>query len=584
MLRLQTDPSFLDSHSTAQIVLILGAVAVGALVVATLAFRVRSRWLLAATLALGVVQLFGPFGFTSVALLVTCTLFPVAFWRTRGIRGVPFVWGLLLGALAIWEAISVLWSEKLGSAGYAVIFSVALLTVFLLALDVVRRDAGGGPMAVAAAAPFVIVSGLIVIAFRFIPHLEGQYLLSPVARLFSEPDVILISESEINIALDPIRSLGVFADVAQPPGSTGLLEGLFLNSELTNFQNVLSPDKAGGVFLNGNTASLFFGVAACVSVWALAATRGGGVAAVVASGDASAGAAGVTSGTGASGTGGSGAGASGMAPTTQPVRVRDAAPAAGSVAADPARGWLVALHAATAVVSVAALVATGSKTALVLLVGLPLLALFIAWAVRHPLPGTIVGIVGVLVAAAGATALLIKRPDLLTSSTLGDRLGLWRMVAESFPERWFTGFGFGNWRFHIVEEWPFYFPGVAPQVWPPHNIFLQAWTNAGIVSLVLVLVIMILPLVAALRRMGEARRCTKSVPARRGSANRSSAPLWTSPFAPIPIARGAVFVGLAWILVHGMADTTNYAGDNHTLPLAALLTALALTPTRKIAA
>lgn len=523
MLRLQTDPSFLDSHSTAQIVLILGAVAVGALVVATLAFRVRSRWLLAATLALGVVQLFGPFGFTSVALLATCTLFPVAFWRTRGIRGVPFVWGILLGALAIWEAISVMWSEKLGSAGYAVIFSVALLTVFLLALDVVRRDAGGGPMAVAAAAPFVIVSGLIVIAFRFIPHLEGQYLLSPVARLFSEPDVILISESEINIALDPIRSLGVFADVAQPPGSTGLLEGLFLNSELTNFQNVLSPDKAGGVFLNGNTASLFFGVAACVSVWALAATRGGGVVAV-------------------------------------------------------------AVHAATAVVSVAALVATGSKTALVLLVGLPLLALFIAWAVRHPLPGTIVGIVGVLVAAAGATAVLIKRPDLLTSSTLGDRLGLWRMVAESFPERWFTGFGFGNWRFHIVEEWPFYFPGVAPQVWPPHNIFLQAWTNAGIVSLVLVLVLMVLPLVAALRRMGEARRCTKSVPARRGSANRSSAPLWTSPFAPIPIARGAVFVGLAWILVHGMADTTNYAGDNHTLPLAALLTALALTPTRKIAA
>src|SRR5690606_15862890 len=156
--------------------------------------------------------------------------------------------------------------------------------------------------------------------------------------------------------------------------------------------------------------------------------------------------------------------ASENASTTQPVRVRDAQPATGSAVMGPARGWLVAVHATTAVVSVAALVATGSKTALVLLVGLPLLALYIGWAVRRPLAGTIVGVVGVIAAAAGATFLLVTRPELLTSSTLGDRLGLWRMVAASFPERWFAGFGFGNWRFHIVEEWPFYFPGVATQV------------------------------------------------------------------------------------------------------------------------
>ena len=559
MLRLQTDPSFLDSHSAAEIMLILGAVAVGALIVAALAFTVRTRWLLAAALALGVTQLFGPFGFTSVALLATCTLFPVAFWRTRSIRGVPFVWGILLGALAIWEAISALWSEKLGSAGYAVIFSVALLTVFLLALDVVRRDEPGVPIAIAVASPFVIVSGLIVVLFRLFPHLEGQYLLSPIAPLFSEPDVILVSQSEIDIALDPIRSLGVFADVAKPPGSTGLLEGLFFSDELTNFQNVLSPDKAGGVFLNGNTASMFFGVTACVAVWALVATRSARATVIVVAPEP----------------------ASENAPTTQPVRVRDAQPATGSAVMGPARGWLVAVHATTAVVSVAALVATGSKTALVLLVGLPLLALYIGWAVRRPLAGTIVGVVGVIAAAASATFLLVTRPELLTSSTLGDRLGLWRMVAASFPERWFAGFGFGNWRFHIVEEWPFYFPGVATQVWPPHNIFLQAWTNAGIISLVLVVALMFVPIVAALRRMGEARRGAESTPARRGAANRSSAPLWSPLLGSAAIARGAVFVALAWILLHGMADTTNYAGDNHTLPFAALLTALALTRSRR---
>ncbi|GGF39283.1 hypothetical protein GCM10010922_13270 [Microbacterium sorbitolivorans] len=586
MLRQQTDPSFLDSHSTVQIVLILGAVAIGAIVIATLAFKVRTRWLLAATLVAGVVQLFGPFGFTSGALLLTCTLLPVAFWRTRAIRGAAFVWGILLGALAIWQAVAVLWSEKLGSAGYAVIFSLALLTVFLLALDVVRHDPAGAPVAVAVGSPAVIVSGLLVVLFRLFPRLEGSYLLSPVAHLFSEPDVILVSQSEIDIALDPIRSLGIFASVASPSGSTGYLQGLFITDDLTNFQNVLDPSKAGGVFLNGNTASLFFGVASCVAVWAVVASLRVALPAQTGFGRGELRASVTVSGSGSL------AGAERVRDTgsgrvdTDPVRVsavRGSAIARAGAFSPRARHLLLAAHGAMAIVSVAALVATGSKTALVLLVGLPIVALYIGWTARRPLAGAIVGVVAVLVAAAGVTAVLIKRPDLLESSTLNDRVGLWRMVAASFPERWFTGFGFGNWRFHIVEEWPFYFPGVATQVWPPHNIFLQAWTDAGIMSLVLVVAVMLMPLGAAIRRIGEARRGPESVPARRGSANHSSAPKWSPLFGSEAIARAAIFVALAWILLHGMADTTNYAGDNHTLPFAALLTALALTRTRRSA-
>lgn len=592
MLRQQTDPSFLDSHSTVQIVLILGAVAIGAIIIAALAFKVRTRWLLAATLVAGVVQLFGPFGFTSGALLLTCTLLPVAFWRTRAIRGAAFIWGILLGALAIWQAVAVLWSEKLGSAGYAVIFSLALLTVFLLALDVVRHDPAGAPVAVAVASPTVIVSGLLVVLFRLFPHLEGSYLLSRIAPLFSEPDVILVSQSEIDIALDPIRSLGIFASVASPSGSTGYLQGLFITDDLTNFQNVLDPSKAGGVFLNGNTASLFFGVASCVAVWAVVASLRPVAVAQSGFGRGELRASGPVSGSASLAGSGSLAGAERVRDSgsgrvdTEPVRVsavRGSAIARAGAFSPRARRLLLAAHGAMAIVSVAALVATGSKTALVLLVGLPIIALYIGWTARRPIAGAIVGVVAVLVAAGGIAAVLIKRPDLLSSSTLNDRVGLWRMVAASFPERWFTGFGFGNWRFHIVEEWPFYFPGVATQVWPPHNIFLQAWTDAGIVSLVLVVAVMLMPLGAAIRRIGEARRGPESVPARRGSANQSSAPKWSPLFGSEAIARAAIFVALAWILLHGMADTTNYAGDNHTLPFAALLTALALTRTRRSA-
>ena len=104
MLKLESDPSFLDSHTTLEIALILAGVAVAALVVAVVAFRIRSRWLLAATLVLGVVQFFGPFGFTSVALLATCTLLPVAVWRRRSdlrdLRSPTTIWALLLAALA----------------------------------------------------------------------------------------------------------------------------------------------------------------------------------------------------------------------------------------------------------------------------------------------------------------------------------------------------------------------------------------------------------------------------------------------------------------------------------------------------
>ncbi|WP_156758976.1 O-antigen ligase family protein [Microbacterium karelineae] len=498
MRRLQADPSFLDSHSTLEIILILGTVAVAALAVAALAFRIRSRWLLAAVLALGVAQLFGPFGFTSVALLATCTLLPAAFWRAReslrDLRSPATIWTILLAALACWQAVSVLWSAKLGSAGYGVVFSVALLTAFLLARDVVRRDPHGVSAAIAVASPLVIISALAVVAFRLWPGLEGAYLLSPIARLLSEPDVILVTSSEIAIALDPISTLGVFAGVAGPPGAAGgMFEGMFDSNIPTGFQNVLDPEKAGGFFLNGNTASLFFAITACAAAWAFVGRRHRGA------------------------------------------------------------------HAAAVIASLAAIVATGSKTAVLLLIALPVLALFIAFAVRRPRLGAVVGSIAVLVAAGGAAAVATIRPDAIGSGTIGDRFTLWRMVAEAFPARWFTGFGFGHWREHIVAVWPRYFPDVATQVWPPHNMLLQAWVDAGLVALLLTLVLVAMPLVGGLRRVSEAR----------GEPLLGSATLQS----------GVVVIGLVWVLLHGMADTTRFVGDNHTLPFVAVLMALAFART-----
>ena len=55
-------------------------------------------------------------------------------------------------------------------------------------------------------------------------------------------------------------------------------------------------------------------------------------------------------------------------------------------------------------------------------------------------------------------------------------------------------------------------------------------------------------------------------------------------FSRTALRTAIVLIGLTWVFLHGMADTTFFAGDNHTLPFVAVLTALALTPVSPVAA
>lgn len=132
-------PSFLASHGTLETALTLGGVAVAGLAVAFAAFKLPARVLLGIVLALGVLQFFGPFGFTSFALLATAALVPGILWRFG--RDTAHLWGWLLAALAVWQTVAVLWSDKVGAAAFGVIQSVALLGVFVLARAVLREAA-----------------------------------------------------------------------------------------------------------------------------------------------------------------------------------------------------------------------------------------------------------------------------------------------------------------------------------------------------------------------------------------------------------------------------------------------------------
>ncbi|WOF22325.1 O-antigen ligase family protein [Microbacterium betulae] len=453
---LVAEPSFLDSRTPLEIVLILAAALVGAAFVVFLSFRLPARTLLGVAFVLGVLQFFGPFGFTSLGLLAIAALLPGAAWRFG--RDGANLWLWLLIVLAVWQTVSVLWADKLGSAAYGVLLTEALVAVFLIARETIRESPQGLVSALRIASPFVLLQALLVSLFRFFPDLEYAYLTSPIARILTEPGVELIAD-----------------------GST---------------ENVNDVFKAGGLFLNANTASLFLAVVACLYAWAA---------------------------------------------LQRPGR---------------RTFWLFL---AVVAVSLDATLGTGSKTPIVAMVALPLLAVFALVAVRRPLVALVVGVAGAAAAVGGIALIAAVRPRLLdeTIRTLDERRRLWDVVLAQVPEHWFTGLGFGNWRLTIAEEWRMTFPGRGLQLFPPHNLFSQAWADAGLVALLLTVALSLGPIVAVLRRIWRHRDDRL--------LSRGSLELLV------------VFVGVSWVLTHGMLDTTTFLGDNHLVPFFGAIVAVAFS-------
>lgn len=492
------DVSFLDAFpSTIRGVLVVaGLVAAAALVWAS--FRIPLRWLFAACLVLALLQGYGPLGFNSVALLCAVALLPGVVVRTWSRS--PGVWAITLAALAVWQAVSVLWSYSLGSAAYGVFVSLALLTCFLLAQHLLAQDRPGFGRALLVASPFVVLQAAMAIVFRFVPAVERWYLGLPIAQYLTEPGV------------DVIFSGG--------------------------HQNVLDPDKSGGFLLNGNIASLLLVLCACVYAVAALMRHGDGAVALSRQGD------------GTVDMSRRGGGAVALSRQSGPVALSRRS---------ELWSWSVAG------LSLVAALATGSKTPLVLGLAIPFAVVVFVLAVRRGRLAVIVGVVGAVVVAAGVALVSVVKPDLLDEGarTLSERLTFWGLAADQVTEHWFLGMGFGNWREFMVDRVlgnPEMIGDPTLRVVPPHNLFVQAWVDAGLVSLVLTAILAILPIVWTVRS------------------------IWRSRHAPLRDRETLIPVlalaGLLWILLHGMTDTTLFSGDNHTIPWYAVLVAVAASATR----
>lgn len=132
----------------------------------------------------------------------------------------------LLSTIAGVGAAATFWSP-LPSVGWAWVAQVLVLVVVALQGKALALKGGIPRTAVDILAWSISLQAVLVIIFRLVPEIEDIFLRSPIAPLL------------------------VGGDRA---------ERLFTTSP----DNVLDPAKAGGFFLNANTASMYLGVAACL--------------------------------------------------------------------------------------------------------------------------------------------------------------------------------------------------------------------------------------------------------------------------------------------------------------------------------
>lgn len=164
---------------------------------------------------------------------------------------------------------------------------------------------------------------------------------------------------------------------------------------------------------------------------------------------------------------------------------------------------------------------------------------------------------GLVLAASAFIAVLLLRPQRFAAavSSLDDRFRLWGLAADELRSTPWLGLGGGGWSSMIDQRFTEIFGESRPkQLLPPHNFVLQAWSDAGIVAALLVFILALIPAAAAARTLFKA--CREGEPI---------------------VGASLVFVGLTWVPIHALTDTTAFFGENHVLPLYASLVAIQLT-------
>ena len=186
---------------------------------------VKYRFLLALTIS--VFQLYMvPIGdfYISLAFAASLSLWPEVFKEARKLFKKKIF--ALAAILVIMQALSIIWSPDPRLGIRTIIYTLPFFFISFAAYSIAKKDRRFIYKTLYITCALMTVQAVLVMIFRVSPAIELGYLSSNIAGLFSGPNVI-----------------------------EGLMNG-------TEANNIFDPDKAGGFFVNGNTASTYLGMGA----------------------------------------------------------------------------------------------------------------------------------------------------------------------------------------------------------------------------------------------------------------------------------------------------------------------------------
>ncbi|TCO39328.1 hypothetical protein EV639_101273 [Rathayibacter tanaceti] len=202
----------------------------------------------------------------------------------------------------------------------------------------------------------------------------------------------------------------------------------------------------------------------------------------------------------------------------------------------------------TAVAGLAGSLFTLSKTAIVLAIVLPVVVAAIRGLKGRSL-GPVAWMIAIPSSIAAIYSVAVFFPQLANAGllTLGARGDFMRLAASAFPEHWLLGLGYGGWEDLWLARASEFTQHSEPR--PPHNLLISAWSNGGLLIALPVLAFLLAATVGVLRLLLRVAK-TEAV------------------------LVGALAVGILWTFLHGMADNTNWFGDQHSLAALAITVAL----------
>ena len=190
---------------------------------------------------------------------------------------------------------------------------------------------------------------------------------------------------------------------------------------------------------------------------------------------------------------------------------------------------------------------TGSKTALVLALTLPIAAIVASVLVRRSSRPLAVAALLVVtpIAAYVLSSILPQFSDFWSRSEVSStaRFALWEVAGRAILGNPLVGLGQGNWLAHWAQFASAY---RQPDYLPPHNYVLATMVETGIVPGILIVILVFTHVFRVIRHIGV------------GSTSSS-------------FSISLELASFLWIVIHGLFDTTSFYGSPMTLPLFALL-------------